>query len=200
MEIISTRNINSEEVANLQRILVEISEAEVKATEIFMKSADPPEYVRIVAELFTWSNVFKVSATAFLAKIGSLAAEDAWSSKGRIKEALRENGLERLKIVAAALARIKSSSPSGTDVLFSIPVPNDFPGTNLKCPATSEEEIAVYLACFALRADEIVERIQSFKREQDSDHIAAHLLLEKNGTFVLTVTEFMKGIEAEYRV
>ena len=160
------------------------------------RSADQtPEYVRIVADLATWANVFKIAATAFLAKIGSLAAEDLWKNKGRIAEALRDESAQSLRSVASALHRLKFRSPSTATVSLSIPIPDDFPGTNLTCPAASEEEFAVYLACFAMRVDAISAVVNAFMSKHASKHVSVHLVLLDGGAFKVTLTEYMRGIE-----
>jgi hypothetical protein len=195
-QILSTDQIDAASLRILEESLANLS-SEVESSKMFMRSTEPPEYVRILADLVTWSNVVKIAATAFLAKLGSLAAEDLWKNKGQISRALGHESSRALKRVAAAIVSLKSRSPERATVSFVIPVPDDFPGTAVTCPASSEEEVAVYLACFAMRAERIAEAVRRFQAKQESKHVHARLRLQDNGSFKVTLTEYMRGLEEE---
>ena len=198
IEIVTTKNIDSASLNEFLKYLRTIDELNVQKSDMFFKSAgETPEFIKILADLATWSTVFKLAATAFLTKLGALAAEDLWRSKGEIALTLKDKSCKIIRDVSQILYRIKKRSSAHTEVLFSIPVPDRFPGATLTCPAESEEEIAVYIVCFAMKSEAIVRVVEEFASKYSNSFISVRLELLDTGSLRVELYEIESGDKYE---
>ena len=158
------------------------------------KSYGIPELIQIVLDAVEWISPLKAAAAFFIfhlgrflssfeKKLGEKAAETAWENREEIKEKLKETAAKPLGLVASAIARAKRSSSNQTYVRIGLPIPNDYFATLLSVDGDDEVSIAVTIAFFVLKAEEIEETI---KRESREKGIAGgvKLHLEPGGSFV----------------
>ena len=190
----TTRSIDREEVTSVIDELAAVG-LNVEHQEMFFKSAEStPEYIELVFNALTWVNVFKVGATAFLARLGSEAGKDLWENKEKLAKAVVDPAVA---VIGKISNKIFSAQLSGSDaeIILSVPVPNDFPGTGVQFKSNSQIEVAVYIACFSLKSETIQSNVESFCSKHNSKHVRAQLTLLDDGRFSLSISEFMQGIE-----
>ena len=132
-----------------------------EASEVFLKSAEPPSFIQIMGEALQWLPLLKVATTVFLAQLAKEAATDIYKHKQHIGRALTNAGAAPLRLVAAALKKARDSSPRRPGLFIGVPLPDDHFGTALSLPGDSEEEIASLVARFVVRVQAIEQLIQA---------------------------------------
>ncbi len=191
--IITTRGCDLESIKDLQAEFESIG-VEAEQHEMFLKGAAPtPEYVEVIAEVFTWANVFKIAATAFFATLGKEAAKNLWCHKKEIALALMIPAVRPIKLIANRLFQVQKKSDPNTQISLAIPIPSDFPATAVTFVAKSELEVSVYLACFSLKVEDIANAILRFQTEGNISVVSVHVHLLDNGQFNLKLNDVMSG-------
>jgi hypothetical protein len=94
-----------------------------------LRSAEPPSWIKIFAEVAEWVTPFKVVATVFVSQLAKNAADDLWKNKAAIAAALRNASAAPLRKLAAALLRAKEKARPSTDVIVGLPIPDDSAGS-----------------------------------------------------------------------
>lgn len=191
----TTRSIKRDDVGSVIDQLAAVG-LNVEHQEMFFKSAEgTPEYIELIFDALTWINVFKIAAGAFLARLGSEAGKDLWENKEKVAKAIGDPAAAVIGKIADRLFSAQCASDSNAEIVLSIPVPTDFPGTGIRFKAESELEVAVYLACFSLKADLIEASIEEFCSKHNSRHVSAQLTLLDDGSFSISINEYMQGTE-----
>jgi hypothetical protein len=131
-----------------------------QAPEVFLKSADAPSFIQIMGDALQWVTPLKVIATVFLSQLAKEAATDIYKNKQQIGRALANAAAVPLRRAAAALKRARDGSPQSY-LVIGLPILNEYIGTALALNANSEEEIALLIARFVVRAETIEQLIQS---------------------------------------
>jgi hypothetical protein len=135
-----------------------------QAHEISLKSPKAPSYIQIMADALQWVTPLKVVATVFLSQflsqLAKEAATDIYKHKRQIGQALATAATAPLRLAAAALKRARDRSPR-CSLAIGLPLPNEVTGTALWLDADSEEEIALLIARFVVRAETIEQLIQA---------------------------------------
>jgi hypothetical protein len=132
-----------------------------QAGEVFLKSAEPPSFIQIMADALQWLSPLKVAATIFLSQLAKEAATDIYKNKQQIGRALANAAAAPLRLAAAALKRARESSLRPPGLVVGLPIPDDYFGTALWLPGDSEEDIAWLVARFVVRAQIIEQLIQA---------------------------------------
>jgi hypothetical protein len=128
--------------------------------EVSLKSPEAPSYIQITADALQWVTPLKVVATVFLSQLVKEAATDIYKHKHQIGQALATAATAPLRLAAAAVKRVRDRSPR-CSLAIGLPLPDEVRGTVLWLDADSEEEIALSIARFAVRAETIEQLIQA---------------------------------------
>jgi hypothetical protein len=135
-----------------------------QAHEISLKSPEAPSYIQIMADALQWVTPLKVAATwvlsSFLSQLAKDAAKDIYQHKEQIGRALANAAAAPLRLAAAALKRARDRSPR-CSLAIGLPLPNEVTGTVVWLDPDSEEEIALLIARFVMRAETIEQLIQA---------------------------------------
>jgi hypothetical protein len=131
-----------------------------QAKEISLKSPEAPSYIEIMADALQWVTPLKVVATVFLSQLVKEAATDIYKHKHQIGQALATAATAPLRLAAAAVKRARDRSPR-CSLAIGLPLPNEVTGTVLWLTPDSEEEIAVLIARFVVRAEAIEHLMQA---------------------------------------
>jgi hypothetical protein len=130
-----------------------------QAHEVSLKSPEAPSYIQIMADALQWVTPLKVIATVFLSQLAKEAATDIYNHKRQIGQALATATTAPLRL-AAAVKRARDRSPR-CSLAIGLPLPDEVTGTVLWLDADSEEEIALSIARFVVRAETIEQLIQA---------------------------------------
>lgn len=135
-----------------------------QAPEIFLKSPEAPSYIQIMADALQWVTPLKVAATwvlsSFLSELAKHAAKDIYQHREQIGRVLANTAAAPLRSAAAALKRACDRSPR-CSLAIGLPLPNEVTGTVLWLKPDSEEEMALLIARFVVRAETIEQLIQA---------------------------------------
>jgi hypothetical protein len=128
--------------------------------EVSLKSPEAPSYIEIMADALQWVTPLKVVATVFLSQLVKEAATDVYKHKHQIGQALATAATAPLRLAAAAVKRARDRSPR-CSLAIGLPLPHEVTGTVLWLTPDSEEEIALLIARFVVRAETIEHLIQA---------------------------------------
>ena len=120
---------------------------------IARRSADQlPQYIQLLGDHALWAALAvpaTVFLTSFLQTLGRRAADATWDGVAAL---LKKDKVKPLADVATALADAKRS---GIEIVVGLDIPDRYFGTVLRITADSAEDIALPLAVFVTRADEL---------------------------------------------
>ena len=150
-----------------------------------LRSADPPSWIKIFADVAEWVTPFKVIATVFLSQLAKNAADDLWKNKAAIAAALRNASATPLRKLTAALLRAKAQARPSTDVVVGLPIPDEYFGTALLVPTSSIEDAAVTLAVFVSRVEEIDAAIREANAEGNGPAASVRIVIRPDGSVTL---------------
>jgi hypothetical protein len=135
-----------------------------QAQEISLKSPEAPSYIEIMADALQWITPLKVAATwvlsSFLSELAKHAAKDIYQHREQIGRALTNGAAAPLRLAAAAVKRARDRSPR-CSFAIGLPLPDEVTGTVLWLDPDSEEEIALLIARFVVKAETIEQLIQA---------------------------------------
>ena len=145
-------------------------------------------------EAIEWVTPLKAAAAFFIyhvskligsfeKKLGEKAAEAFWEKRAEIKNKLKETAAAPLRKVASAISKARRASTNQTYVRIGLPIPDDYFGSMLSVEGDDEVTIAMTLAMFVMKAEEIEEAI---KRESEKGEIfgGVELKLDPEGGFI----------------
>lgn len=154
---------------------------------IHQRSATVPELVQVLLEASAWKQALGAAAVLFMKEyikeLGRLSAKSTWRQGKALASTLKDLSVEPLKKTADALARAKQSLSNRSRVSIGLPIPDDYFGTLLEIEAEEEDEIALILALFVTRVEEIEGRLEE-EREQERALGAISLHVDDRGNFV----------------
>jgi hypothetical protein len=116
--------------------------------------------LHLIAPSLLLPTPLKVIATVFLSQLAKEAATDIYNHKRQIGQALVTATTAPLRLAAAAVKRARDRSPR-CSLAIGLPLPDEVTGTVLWLDADSEEEIALSIARFVVRAETIEQLIQA---------------------------------------
>jgi hypothetical protein len=135
-----------------------------QAPEISLKSPEAPSYIQIMADALQWVTLLKVAATlvlsSALSELAKEAAKDIYQHKEQIGRALLNAAAAPLRLATAAVKKARDNSPR-CSLAIGFPLPDEVMGTVLCLDADSEEEIALLIARFVVRAETMEQLIQA---------------------------------------
>ncbi len=132
---------------NLREVFPDAEMSRVK-----QMAAEPPAWVRIIAEVLTWETVLKVAATAYLAQLGKHLADATWETRKVAQRAAAkaaDAAIAPLRKVWTALRRAAADSGRALEVMVEVPWPSDNWGTGVSLGLADEDEFLEALARFA---------------------------------------------------
>lgn len=127
-----------------------------------MRSAAPPEWIQIAADIFAWTFPLKAAATAYFVKFAQRAADYHWDHRSEMATFLKAQAGRPLATVAKAFSRARSrlASPRAAIVLSVAHDKDEMFGPSLAIDATDEEEIALQLARFITQLPAVAELLE----------------------------------------
>ena len=157
-----------------------------------LRSLEAPSFATIVAEALSWKTVLGVPATVFLTEIARRSAGDVY-------DVLKARGVEPLRKVASALARLTRESPAPTHVYIGVPVPDEYFSSRLVIESDDTTKVAEVLARFVVKAQEIEKAVVNEVSGGEEPPGAITLRLLPDGSFIAT-WEGMNGNQREVHV
>jgi uncharacterized protein YodC (DUF2158 family) len=149
------------------------------------KGGETPVYIQILADLITWKMVLGISATAFLTKFAQKAGEDAYDVSKAVTQYLATQVARKLRAIATAVFKASQAAPAQTSIAVGFPIPNTFFSTAWQFRATSEEDVAINMAIFALKAEAINEALETVVMKTGGPGTGVFLEVNADGSVVL---------------
>lgn len=182
--IIRTGDIPDTALTQLQEAAAVVG-LKVKCELHGFKSAEVPTYIQVLAELLTWKTILGVTVTAFLAKFAQQAAGDTYDlAKAATKYLATETG-KKLQAIASAVFKASQEGKPQTYIAVGLPRPNTFFNTAWKFRAKNEEEVAVNMVIFALKAKAISAALETVVFKNDEPSAGVFLEIAHDGSVVL---------------
>ena len=128
--------------------------------EVVLLSADPPSFIKILAEAMDWSLPLKAAVGIFLSQLAKNAAEDLWKNKVNVAKALASTAASPIRKLVGAFMKVSGFSAKPLTLAIGIPLPDDRFGAAVTLPVNSTEDLAVTLAIFVYHAQEIEHSLQ----------------------------------------
>jgi len=138
-----------------QRLFKEVRELfpDAEATQFIQLSAEPPAWVRIIADVLTWETVLKVAATAYLTQLGKHLADSSWDARKKVRPLVIQAAgaaVTSLKTVYTAFRHTRERLGRRLGVHALLPWPHHW-GTGLPLDVEDEGEFIESLALFVSR-------------------------------------------------
>lgn len=125
---------------------------------VFRKAADPsaiPQYIQLIGDLVWWLPLLVPARwflKSYLETLGPIAAH---ATRDGLAALFKKEEVKPLADVAAALADAREARSGRVEIVIGLDIPDPHFGTALHMTQESAEEIAVPLAVFVTRADEL---------------------------------------------
>jgi hypothetical protein len=123
-----------------------------KVLGLAARSAEPGSAAHVVADVLTWTSVFKMAAADFLSQLKTNTAVEVWEKREKLLRALGTSVASPLYTLARAFSTINQRAKHA-DASIAFPYPNQFYGTVFSIRSTNEVEIAWLLANFVKSAE-----------------------------------------------
>ncbi len=128
--------------------------------EVVLLSADPPSFIRVLADAIDWTLPLKAAAGVFLSQLAKNMADDLWKNKADIAKAMGSAAAFPIRKLLGAFEKAREISRKSTTFAVGVPVPDDYFGATVTVPMNSTEDSAVTLAIFVHHAQEIEHTLQ----------------------------------------
>lgn len=182
--ITRTGDISDTALAQIQNAAASVG-LDVKSELHGFKAAEGPTYIQVLAELLTWKTILGITVTAFLAKFAQKAAEDTYDLFKATTKYLATEAAQRLRTIASAVFKASKEGNPKTYIAVGFPKPNTFFGTTWRFKAENEEEVALNMAGFALKAEAINEALETVVLKYGKPATGVFLEVNKDGSVIL---------------
>jgi hypothetical protein len=118
-------------------------------------SADPPGFIRLLADAIEWTLPLKVASGVFLGQLAKNMADDLWKNKVDVAKAMGSAAAFPIRKLVGAFEKAWKISRKSTTFAVGVPVSDDDFGATVTVPMNSTEDSAVTLAIFVHHAQEI---------------------------------------------
>jgi len=169
LKAVSTGDVSLKILRDLSEELAPEIELEVDDRQIFMRSAEPPSWLTLLAEADWWIQGLAAYAALYVAEIVKEAAKDTWEGRARAVAAVKATG-NRLWHLAEGIARLRVQISPRTRIEVGLPFPDEHFPARLEFNVSTTEEIFVH------HLPGLEALISS--RAIDGDHLAAGMYLK----------------------
>lgn len=156
LRVSSTRDVSLQELRNLSDELRPDFDLEVDEGQVVLLSTEPPSWITFIAESQWWVQALAAYAALYVAEIVKEAGKDTWKNRGRALAVLGTSS-DKLKKLAAGIARTLARLRPTTRAVVAIPIPDEIYATQLYLSSRDENEIAVEIAMFIHHLPALVE-------------------------------------------
>jgi len=154
--------------------------------QFFLKAAEPPSWIQLIAEADWWIKIFGAWAAVYSATIAKEAGTATWKETTELAK----------KLYASTLKARRQAGPA-TYLQIGLPFPDEVYTTLIKSHAESEEE---FLKEFALFVHHLPELERYLKSEHVEGDISGWVTLELLSKGDLRVQYMSKGAEMQSTV
>ena len=147
MKILATRDVDDHVLDLLRQALDLKLQVTTERGIVALMAAEAPSWVRLIAEASWWQQTLGASATLFVAELIKEAAKDSWKNRAKAISLAVVAG-SKLKELAVELLSLRRRLSPKTEIVFAIPVPDDYFGTQLKLSAQDEISLQLEVALF----------------------------------------------------
>lgn len=123
---------------------------EVASSQMYLRSADPPSWIALLADAEWWIKALAAWAALYAAEITKEAGKDTWKNRGEILAVVRRLGSSMTSTFARSVAALARRLPACTNVRLGMPVPSEYFSTTLELTGRDHHEIALDLAVFLI--------------------------------------------------
>ena len=185
MKIVSTSDLATEPLVQFQKEISGEFDSILPKSRITLFSAEPPSWIELVATAAWWQQMLGAYAALYVGELIKEAAKETWKNRSKAISALvgTTNKLSRL---AESIAALKTRIPSRTDVLISLPEPDEYFGVRFLLSPEDSESLPLQLALFVHHLKS-VEGLLAIHKEQNAVPGSGYALsLLKNGDLRIT--------------
>jgi hypothetical protein len=125
--------------------------ANVDECQFFARSADPPSWISLIANLKLWQQVLGAGLTVYASAILAEAGKDTWRHKSKIGDAVRRGALS-LAQLAEKIVTLQSLVPPHTRFIVGLPLADRHELAAMTLSAKTSGEIEGEMALFCMHA------------------------------------------------
>ena len=183
--ITRTRNITGSAIEEIQSVMEPLGFNVKSELHGFKAAGDTPTYIQVLGDLFTWKTVLGITVTAFLAKFAQKAGGDAYDLTKAILKYISSESSENLRKLAKVIFKTAKESEGQTYIAIGFSKPNSWFNSSLKFHASSEQEVQINIALFALKAEAINDAIDNVVMKNGAPSTGVFLEPQNEGGILL---------------
>jgi len=181
VKAISTGDVSIPLLNEISEGLLPEVKLDVDDHQIFLKAAEPPSWVTLIADLPWWVQAMSGYAALYIAEVVKEAGKETWQNRAKLLSPLVSAGGSLAKL-AQAIADLRARLSSRTRLEIALPFPDEVFPARLEIAGSSVEEIAMQVALFVHHLPALGELIQHRGLNHGSIAGGLTLTLQKNGS------------------
>jgi hypothetical protein len=147
MKVVLTSDVSLPELRHFSNELRTELQVEVEDSQIFLRSAEPPSWVALLANADWWVKGLAAYAALFVAELVKEGAKETWRQRGKALAAATLVG-GQLRRLGGAIAALRGRLSARTTIGIGLPVPNDYFTTRLALEGDEPDLLCAQLALF----------------------------------------------------
>jgi hypothetical protein len=185
MRIVSTADVPLPELRRLAVALNPELDAEVDESQIYLRSADPPSWVTLLANANWWTQLLSAYAALYVSELVKEAAKETWRNRA-VAIGLAHGASDRLRKMAGAIAEFRRKVSAPTTLGIGLPVPSEYFSTRLALVGESVEDLTAELALFVHHLPVLSQLISEFGLAEGGPATGVFLRLRDDGALVVS--------------
>jgi hypothetical protein len=185
MRIISTSDVPLENLREFAGDLSPEFDVHVDASQVFLRTAEPPSWVALLAEANWWVKLLAGYAALYVAELVKEAAKDTWRHRGKAVAVAAVAG-GQLRRLASSIAALRRRLAPRTTVGIGLPVPNEFFSTRLALDGEDPDALVAQLALFIHHIPALAELITRHELAEGRAATGVFLALRDDGSLLVS--------------
>lgn len=156
---------------------------EVQVAEIRSYSAGQHDFLQLLLDAATWTNLLKVVATVCFSRLAHHIADDLWALKKKILSGLRDAPENPISRLAQILSDVKRRDDS-VEIRLGLPLPDRHYGTVFRVETSAGNEIAQIIVELAAASPAIQEAVEGLLQKGEGPPLTGiQLSMSSEGHF-----------------
>ena len=164
MHIIATADVPDSALISFTREMAHDFEVQLPSGRVVLLSFEPPSWINLVAKPEWWQLGLTAIAAVYVAELTKEAAKATWKGLARIASTAAGRAT-KLSRMAAGLVKLKGQLAQHTEIVISLPQPNEYFGCKLALSFSNLEEVEMQLALFVHHIPDLTMLIQRHEAE-----------------------------------